>query len=80
VLQLLIENFLKKIEIFAGCEIHKGKTLSEETKTKMSLSHPNGTRIEVTDLELNTSAVFNSIREAAKALNIGHPPSRSQGA
>lgn len=53
-------------------EIHKGKVLSEETKTKMSLYHPKRMRIEVTDLVLNTSAVFNSIRGAAKALNTSH--------
>jgi group I intron endonuclease len=65
-----------------------GKTPSEETRAQMSASkmgknnpmfgktncgsHPNSTKIEVTDLELNTKTTFGSISEAARALNITH--------
>ncbi len=56
-----------------------GKTRSEETRAKMSASkmgnsngknHPNSLKIEVTDLEKDTSTIYNSMCEAAKALNI----------
>jgi group I intron endonuclease len=59
----------------------KGIKKSEETRAKMSASkmgntnaknHPNFIKIEVTDLELNTKTIYNSIHEAARALNI-HP-------
>jgi hypothetical protein len=52
---------------------------SEETKAKMSASkmgnsnskiQPNAQQILVTDLELNTKTIYNSMREAARALNI----------
>jgi hypothetical protein len=33
-------------------------------------NHPNSIKIQVTDLELNTSTIYNSMREAARALNI----------
>jgi hypothetical protein len=35
-------------------------------------NHPNSKKIEVTDLELDTKTVYNSIGAAAKALNINH--------
>lgn len=33
-------------------------------------NHPNSLKIEVTDLEKDTSTIYNFMREAAKALNI----------
>src|SRR5260221_8140742 len=57
-----------------------GKTPSEETSAKLSSSmmgnsnsknNPNSIKIQVTDLELNTSTIYNSMGEAARALNIG---------
>ena len=47
-----------------------GKTHSEQSKHKNSLSQPNSIKIVVTDLELKTKTTFGSIREAARALNI----------
>jgi group I intron endonuclease len=58
-----------------------GSKKSEETRAKMSASkkgntyaknHPNSIKIEVMDLETNISTVYNSIREAARALNCTH--------
>jgi len=56
-----------------------GRKKSLESRAKMSASkmgnsnaknHPNSLKIEVTDLEKDTSTIYNSMREAAKALNI----------
>jgi hypothetical protein len=33
-------------------------------------NHPNSVKIQVTDLELNTKTIYNSMRAAARALNI----------
>jgi hypothetical protein len=35
-----------------------------------SKNHPNSKKIEVTDLELDTKTTYNSINEAARALNL----------
>jgi hypothetical protein len=37
---------------------------------KNSASQPNSIKIEVTDLYLNSKTTYNSVREAARALNI----------
>jgi hypothetical protein len=59
------------------------KCRSEEYRAKMSASmmgnsngknQPNAQKIEVTDLELDTKTLYNSLNEAARALNI--PQSR----
>jgi group I intron endonuclease len=42
---------------------------SEVTRAKISASQPNSLQIEVTDLELNTSTIYKSINEAARAIN-----------
>lgn len=58
-----------------------GRKHSEETLDKMSVSKkgnsnsknkPTAIKIEVTDLETNISTEYNSIREAARALNCAH--------
>jgi group I intron endonuclease len=52
-----------------------GKPRPEETKAKISAAmmgnnnQPNSIKIEVTDIELNTKTTYNSINEAARALN-----------
>jgi hypothetical protein len=46
----------------------QGKTPSEDTKTR--LSKANGTSFEVLDLKNNITTTFDSIRQAAKPLNI----------
>lgn len=60
-----------------------GVLKSLETRAKMSASkmgnsygknNPNSLKIEVTDLELGTQTVYDSIHEAARALNF--PQSR----
>jgi predicted transcriptional regulator YheO len=48
----------------------KGKTRSEDTKTR--LSEANGTPVEILDLKNNITTTFDSIRQVAKALNIAH--------
>ena len=48
----------------------KGRNLSDETKTKIQDAQPTSQPIEVTDLETKTTTSYNSIREAAKALDI----------
>jgi group I intron endonuclease len=48
----------------------KGKTLSEETKAKMSLSRSDNKKVEVSNLDTNIFTTYNSIHEAARALNI----------
>jgi DNA invertase Pin-like site-specific DNA recombinase len=59
------------------------KNPSEETRAKLSASlmgnhngrnQPNAVKIEVLDLKLNTTTTYNSINEAARALNF--PQSR----
>jgi hypothetical protein len=50
--------------------MNKGKTYSEETRSKISSSQPNGLKIQVTDLEVNTSTIYNSLGAAARALKI----------
>jgi len=50
--------------------VRKGKTHSEETKKKISLSMLNSLKIEVFDLQEKTTTAYNSIHEAARALNI----------
>jgi group I intron endonuclease len=59
----------------------KGIPKSVETKAKMSASkvgnsysknQPNSLKIVVTDLELDTKTTYNSIRAAAKAINLQH--------
>ncbi len=37
-----------------------------------SKNQPNSLKIEVTDIYLNSSALYNSMNEAARALNIPH--------
>lgn len=82
-------NLCKKAGNRSGMKhSEKTKTLlrapkSEETKAKMSASkmgNPNGKnqpaaiKIKVTDIELNTKTIYDSIREAARALNIPQAP------
>lgn len=45
------------------------KTLSEEHKAKISASQGNRKKVSVLDLETNTETIYNSLREAARALN-----------
>ena|SRR5882762_3832357 len=47
-----------------------GKTLSEETKAKISASQPNSHKIQVLDLSKNITLSYASIREAGRALKI----------
>ena len=47
-----------------------GKTPNQETISKITASQPNSIKIEVTDLEINTKTIYNSVGSAAKALNI----------
>ena len=47
-------------------EAHKGKTLSEETKAK--ISEARGQVVEVLDIETNEKTTYSSGRQAAKAL------------
>jgi len=47
-----------------------GKTLPNEPKTKLSDAQPTSQAIEVTDIKNYTTTSYNSIREAARALNI----------
>jgi group I intron endonuclease len=50
-----------------------GKIHNEETISKNTASQPNSIKIEVLDLgasPTNTKTTYNSIREAARALNI----------
>jgi group I intron endonuclease len=47
-----------------------GKTHSEQSKLQNLLSQPNSQQIEVTDVQTNQKTNYNSIREAARALNI----------
>jgi hypothetical protein len=49
--------------------MNKGKNNPMFGKTNCG-SHPNSLKIEVTDLELDTKTTYNSMGEAAKALNI----------
>jgi group I intron endonuclease len=60
---------------------HMGRKRSEEDKANISASkmgnsygknQPNALKIQVTDLELNTKTTYNSIRAAARALNINY--------
>jgi group I intron endonuclease len=51
-------------------DVHKGKTHSEETKNKILLSMPNSSKIEVFDLQEKTTTIYNSMGEAARALDI----------
>ena len=48
----------------------KGRNLSDETRKKISDAQPTSQQIEVTDLQEKTTTTYNSIREAARALNI----------
>jgi len=52
----------------------KGILKSEETKAKISasISAYHSKKIEVLDLETNISTTYDSIRAAARALNINH--------
>ena len=43
---------------------------SEETRAKRSLSNPLDIKVEVTDIENNTTVVYHSIGEAARTLNV----------
>jgi group I intron endonuclease len=47
-----------------------GKPRSDEIRGKISLSMPNSSKIEVFDLQENTTTYYNSMSEAARALNI----------
>lgn len=47
-----------------------GRKHTEEHKAKNSRSKPNCIKIEVLDLELNIKTIYNSIKEAARALKI----------
>src|SRR6185437_6132171 len=43
---------------------------SPEVSAKLSAAQPNGIKVEVVDLEKNTSTVYNAIKAAARALSI----------
>jgi hypothetical protein len=47
-----------------------GKTHSSETCKKISDAMPNSIKIEVTDIKKNTTTCYDSIHEAARALNL----------
>ena len=53
----------------------KGRNFSDETRKKISDAQPTSQVIEVFDLEEKTTTTYNSIREAARALNL---PSHKQ--
>ena len=62
-------RFLRHKETFKTCgarEAHKAKTLSEETKAK--ISEARGQVVEVLDIETNEKTTYSSGRQAAKAL------------
>jgi len=50
----------------------KGKTLSDETKNKISDAQLNSQAIEVTDITNNTTTSYDSMGEVARVLNINH--------
>jgi hypothetical protein len=43
---------------------------SPEVLAKLSAAQPNSIKVEVVDLETNTSTIYNAIKAAARALNI----------
>jgi hypothetical protein len=43
---------------------------SSEVLAKLSIAQPNGIKVEVLDLETNTSTVYDAIKAAARALSI----------
>jgi|ERR1044071_3180291 hypothetical protein len=43
---------------------------SSETLAKLSLAQPTNIKVEVTDIETNTSTIYHAIRAAARALDI----------
>ena len=47
-----------------------GKNHSDKTRENISLSMPNNIKIEVTDIKNNTTISYDSIRAAARALNL----------
>ena len=49
-----------------------GQTLSDETRNKITLSMPSSIKIEVIDSKNNTTTSYDSINEAARALNINN--------
>ena len=51
-------------------DAHIGSKLSDETKQKISNAMPTSIKIEVTDIKNNTTSYYDSISEAARALNI----------
>ena len=51
-------------------DAHLGSKLSDETKQKISNAMPTSIKIEVTDIKNNTTTYYDSISEAARALNI----------
>jgi hypothetical protein len=48
----------------------KEKLIARKLKKKISLSMPNSLKIEIFDLQEKTTTAYNSIQEAARALNI----------
>jgi len=50
----------------------KGRKLSNKTKQKISDTMPNSIKIEVNDITNNYTTSYDSIREAARALNINN--------
>ena len=65
--QTLSDDTKKKIS-----DSHKGKTLSDDTRKKISDAQPTSQVIEVFNLEEKTQTIYDSIREAARALNINY--------
>jgi len=51
-------------------DAHIGSQLSDETRQKISNAMPTSIKIEVTDIKNNTTTNYDSISEAARALNI----------
>ena len=47
-----------------------GKTHSEESRIRNTRSQPSRIKIEVTDIETNTTATYDSINQAAEALGL----------
>jgi group I intron endonuclease len=59
-------------DAMVGKTNRKDTTQSDDTKKKISEAMPNSIKIEVTDNKNNQTITYDSIHEAAKALNINH--------
>lgn len=69
--KVTLKEYIIKNKLYKG--IYKFESsLSESNYDSNYLNHPNSIKIEVIDLELNTITVYDSIRAASRALNIGY--------